>query len=190
MSRDESRPDDAVDLRSLYADRSPPDTLEERVVRSLASQGLLRARAQGRRRLGAARAVLGVAAGVLLFAAGWGLGRGAAAPELDPTGPGFMLLLWEGPAYAPAQDGDAVAAAYAAWATSVAERGVPISGDELGGERTLLAPAGIEPDSPRELTLGGYFLVGGTAESVTSLARDHPHLANGGWVEVVPLAGR
>jgi hypothetical protein len=144
------------------------------------------------------------AAALVVFAAGWWVGAtreetqtvAPTATSVAPDATGvaaeqqFMLLLWEGRGFATGIDPAAAAAEYAAWAGSVARSGVRISGDELGTERAVVgsASAGPSADGAR---VGGYFLVEvANIEEARGLLAGHPHLANGGAIEIAPIVTR
>jgi hypothetical protein len=105
------------------------------------------------------------------------------------AGQQFMLLLWEGRGFATGIDPAAAAAEYAAWAGSVARSGVMISGGELGTERAVVGSA--SGPSAGGARLGGYFLVEvANIEQARGLLDGHPHLANGGAIEIAPIVTR
>ena len=180
---------DGPDLRSLYSDREPDPDLEARVV-----DDWRRLTRGGRAETGRGGRALRVAAAVALLAAGWGAGRLTAPPGGDGApGAAYMLLLWEGATFEPSEDPGGHAPEYVAWARTVASAGVPIDGEELGGARSWIGPGGASgtPVDAGELRLGGYFIVGvGDSTAAVELAREHPHVRHGGWVEVAPLATR
>lgn len=207
------------DLDRLHSDRDPPDALEDRVVEALRAEGALRTDGElrsegsegsirsvgskgrpGAEVVGAAgehriprRYRMGlIAAGIALFIAGSLVGRAMArttGPLAATTGQPFMLLLWEDDRFS-AGSPDAVAEEYAAWAEQVARSGSPISGDELGPSRTIGGSVGgAGPAS--DARIGGYFLVHAeNAEAADRLARDHPHVGHGGWIDVAPILQR
>lgn len=188
------------ELEGLYADRPLPPELEERVVGGLVDEGLIASPSRGRRPPRWWRtAILQTAAALVLFAGGvwaggvWAGAAGTAEPPpeggLAEPGPAFMLLLWEGEGWNPPDDPEAVAAAYASWAGSLARAGVPISGDELGLERTVIGAAAAR--ASEGAMIGGYFIVGAeSAEQARALVEGHPHLANGGAIEIAPIVER
>jgi hypothetical protein len=186
-----------LDLSDAFADRAPRVGMEDDVVRRLRAEGLL---ASGRGRGGAPARVwlLRVAASVMLFAAGWstsalvaGGGREGEATNATPAigsagGEAYMLLMWEGDDYVEETVPGERATEYAAWARSVAGRGIPVSGRELGPTVERLGPTDITVASaPTRVT--GYFVLETSAAEAAELAGSHPHRTHGGWVEVVPL---
>ena len=186
---------EAPDLGDLYRDRLPSPDLEDRVVHELMAVGALRPRPQwGRGRTAAA-----IAAGIALFLGGWGagsfaeraggMGAGGAVQPAGTVGAStssrFMLLLYEGPDFGAGVDPGSFAAAYGAWAEGVATEGIPIEGDELSYDRTVVGRPG--PDG----LVGGYFVVEASdAGRAQAIAATHPHVRNGGWIEVVPIVTR
>ena len=176
---------EGLNLDALYSDREAPTDLENRVVSDLIAEGLLE-----RRRRPWVKWPLRLAAGLVLFGAGWGLGLRQEASPVS-TGSRFMLLLWEGPDFGAGAPVGAVADEYAEWAASAGRRGISLSGNELGPERATIAPNGGGPVPPQDLTLGGYFLLEAESpEAARLLAEGHPHLRNGGWVELAPIVSR
>ena len=200
MSNDEKPNGDApLELGDLYADREPPADLEDRVVADLVAAGRLgrgvagparRPWAAGARWAERARWPSRLAAGLILFGLGWGVGsRGdAPAPEAESR---FMLLLWEGADFSVDGPPATVAAEYTSWARSLAATGMTISGDELGPDRVLLPPEGLASAPPDHLELGGYFIVGARGvDEARAVAESHPHRLRGGWIEVAPIVVR
>jgi len=182
-----------LDLEGLYADREPPASLEERVtagyVRTMRRP--LRGRVEWWRR---------VAAGVVLFGAGFASAHALSSKPTDPDaasaitataaggGRAFMLLLFERPDFGTDLPPGSLATEYAAWARSVAATGVRISGNELALERTVLPPAGGVPGEAATFRLGGYFVVEAADEAAARrIAESHPHMGHGGWIEVAEL---
>ena len=129
-SDDELTPEERDALSRLPRAAAPPPGLEQATVAALAARGLLR---PPRRRF---RAVLALAASVLVFVGGMVVGRfgttsAPAAPE--DRRPRFVLFLYEGPEYDQPPPGamDERVREYSAWAG--AER---IEGTVEGGENS------------------------------------------------------
>lgn len=185
MPRNDGDPDRPIQgLEQLYSSRPPSDALEARVLDRLRGEGWL-----GRRRQSVwPRRALALAAGVIVFAAGWMVGREAATPSA--TEGAYMLILWEGPDPGGAATGGPIASEYAEWARSLDQSGVVVDGNELGAERELVGdPRGIraggEVGAPR---IGGYFLVGAAdLAAARAIAATHPHIGYGGWIEVAEV---
>ena len=182
MHDPDDRPVDGIE--DLFADDpSPGPPLENAVVSRLRAEGLLRPP-------GARTRILRAAAAVVLFAAGWSTGRiFPGAPVADDTGTAWMLMLWEGPDFAPTNAPEAVAEEYAAWAGGVAAGGVTVDGAELAPGRVF---TGLPPDAVADTShrLGGFFRLTGQREEVLALAAAHPHVAHGGWIEVAGIVRR
>jgi len=174
-------------LEKLYAGRRAPPAVEQRILGDfVTSMG-----ASGGGRSSSRRVLLHMAAALVIFAVGWWSGASAAEEGTDPAGGSrFMLLLWEGESSAGPLDAEATAAAYGAWAGSLARSGVSIMGEELGSER---ATVGGESSVPPVGTMrvGGFFVVGAPSlEAARDLVDGHPHLANGGAIEIAPIVDR
>jgi len=199
MREDEHGSDGGVvpGLEGLYADREAPPELEGRVMEDFRSTTSAARRPRGRSGSWRARTiVLQLAAALVVFAVGWGLGAStpwALAPA-DVAGPsgsaaGYMMLLWENEAPSPSDDPADVAEAYASWARSLAESGIAVSGEELGAERVFVGD--VAPSALEESRVGGFFLVDAeTLDEARSLAEGHPHVAAGGAIEVAPVVRR
>lgn len=108
----------------------------------------------------------------------------------------YILLLHETPAaYAglsPAELG-AIIERYAAWAQSLAERGLLAGGEKLvddGGRRLLRrGDAILASDGPyaeAKDVIGGYFVIRAETDAAAeALARESPHLdRDGQWIEL------
>lgn len=191
---DDLTPEERAALRALPLEAAPPAALEERVVAALRDRGLLRRRPRPHV-LGSA-GLLRLAAEVLLFAAG--LGMGAAVFYRPPTpslptkgdasplasGPLFLLLLYAGPGNQAGDEATRVAE-YGAWAASLRKEGRLLGAERLGSERRVLGGVGGEgePAVPR-----GYFLFRASGlEEALEIARSCPHLRHGGQVSVQPI---
>ena len=153
-----------------------PAGLEDAVAASLRARGLVRS---GRRRLvalaGGATLAVAVAIAVVI---------GARAPSA-PTGPRFMLLLYEGPEFGGGHQTSHVAE-YAAWARSVRARGIDIQGEKLkAGEHVL----GQGAQKPNELLGGWFVLFAHDQVEAVEIARSCPHLAHGGMISVREIDG-
>jgi len=131
------------------------------------------------------------AAALFIFAAGWTTRGQIGPPAADPSPDGtedYMLLIWGGPDPVEEAGAAAVAAEYEAWARSLMDRGVAVSGNELARDRTMI---GDIADAEPTASLGGYFLISlAPGQDVSALIQDHPHLAYGGWIEAAPLVRR
>jgi hypothetical protein len=166
------------ELGRLPAPEVPSRRMRARLAASLATPG----RRPGRRiwRLSAAAVLL--AAG---FLAGWIGRRESGMPA--PAGDRYVLLLHDRPgaaAQSPEQS-SAVVAEYKAWARRLRREGKLVGGEKLEDGGALLARGRIEdlPGSPGRI--GGYFvIVARTRREAQEIARDCPHAARGGVVEL------
>jgi hypothetical protein len=204
-------------LDRLYSEREPPGALEARVagdfMHALAERYPAGAapsdspeprRGAMRQRLGRAGAwQLQIAAGIVVFLAGFGVAR--LLPGAEPVAPAggpdpvtventdyrrFMLLLWERPGFASGVAPGQLVAEYADWARATAGSGVPVSGHELGADRALIRPGEPVPSAaPGEGDrLSGYFVVEvPDVAAARRLAAGHPHLGYGGWIEIAEV---
>lgn len=186
----------------------PPSRLREAVVERLSARGLLRPSRPDRNRFRIAAVI------ALAFLGGTLLGRmsslDTSPPEQEATmtpsgtessGEQFLLLLYEDAGF---DTGDRTAAEvveeYAAWAGSLAERGLLVAGEQLGPEGLVVEPGDPRAGEPRAGeavaadeaplrgpggVLGGYFVVrAGDYEEARALAADSPHLRYGGRIVV------
>ena len=185
MSHDTNDP-----LHVLEREAVPPPRLKGRITRALRDRGLLRSTRPVWRPLGLT--VAAMAAALLLFATGLGIGRRSAMPAAD-TRPSYMLLLYEGRAFQlDRSKPGAIAqyeAEYNAWAAGLEARGVGVQGRALALTSHLLhdTPQGVRVESGDAVSaqgmIDGFFIIRVTddAEAV-AIARTHPHLRHGGWI--------
>lgn len=179
------RPDEDP-IGQLPREVTPPRALRERVIGDLRARGLLRDARSARFRGG-----LAAAAAVVLFLGGALLGR-STAPDAAPPAPGggagarFVLLLYEGPAYARADREEDRVAEYAAWARAQGAR--VTAGEKLGEEERMLGtPSGAGMAAPDKLA--GFFIIAAAGwDEAMAIARDCPHLRYGGRVAVREIA--
>ena len=188
MSHDTNDP-----LHVLEREAVPPRGLKGRITQSLRDRGLLRSTRPVWRRMG--RTVGAIAAAILLFATGVGIGRRSVTPARD-TRPSYMLLLYEGRDFDldRSRPGDLAAheAEYDAWARGLKARGVGVQGRALALTAHVLhnTPQGVQVESGdvgRD-AIDGFFIirVSDEAEAV-AIARTHPHLRHGGWIALRPI---
>jgi hypothetical protein len=163
----------------------PPARLQERVVESLRARALLRA----------PRSVLAprwawpvaIAAGLLLFAGGWAVGR-RTAPE-PGAGPAaglrhYTLLLYEGPRFNVGGTPEAaLVREYTAWAHGLAGKGRLVAGEKLGTNEWTLGDQSETSSGPT-----GFFVIAAIGDDeALAIARTCPHLRYGGTVSVRPI---
>ncbi len=168
-----------------YDDVEPPANLEDRVVDTLRARGLLHDPAGAPRRRLAPRWAwaVAIAAGLLLFVAGFALGRrpsGSPAAGLSQ----YTLLLYEGPQFNAAGTSEpALVQEYSAWAGELAGRGRLVAGEKLGAQAWMLGDAAPETAGPT-----GFFVIAARDQNeALAIARTCPHLRHGGIVSVRPI---
>src|SRR5262245_24147850 len=183
---DELTPEEVNQLKRLGDGIAPSQGLEDRVVAKMRSQGLIRDRANRWRLLAA------TAAGVILFIAGFGVGRGWKPAASGDSRPEFVLLLYEDSNYQtadPAQLPGRVSE-YSQWARSLGS-GNYIGGEKLGDLESTVSKNGIVgPASPTEKSgsVAGYFLIRAADETeAAKIAATCPHVSYGGVVSVRQL---
>ena len=190
MSHDTDDP-----LHVLEREAVPPTHLKGRITQSLRDRGLLRSTTPAGRKLG--RTVGAMAAAILLFATGVGIGRRSALPARD-TRPSYMLLLYEGRDFQLDRSRPGAIATYEAeydaWAASLQARGVGVQGRALALTAHLLrdTPQGVRVESGDAVSaqglIDGFFIIRVTDEAeAVAIARTHPHLRHGGWIALRPI---
>ena len=138
-----------------------------------------------------------MAAAILLFATGVGIGRRSATPARD-TRPSYMLLLYEGRDFQLDRSRPEAIAAYEteydAWAAGLQARGLGVQGRALALTAHVLhdTPQGVRVDSGDAVSaqgvIDGFFIVRVTDEAeAVAIARTHPHLRHGGWIALRPI---
>lgn len=195
-ARDVSR--DSTDapggLRSVLASQEPPPGLENRVVASLSSRGLLESGGRSSR-WHAWRAMGLLAAAVALFVAGGMAERARTAdPAPQDVAALFAILLYDGPRTATPEAEAALVAEYGAWARELAASGRLVTGEKLGDDAIELRPESGGSARARSgpgtdvLPLQGFFVVGASSlDEARALAATIPHLSHGGRVVVRPI---
>jgi hypothetical protein len=170
-------------LRDLDRDIAPPDLLKHRVIGTLRERGVLR---KTRRPLW--RPLGAIAAALVLFAAGVGVGRRSPALVADRT-PSYALLLYEGRDFDQHTPVPTYVAEYSAWAGSLRERGVLVSGRALDPSSRLMRDSlGVVTMEGRDVTtdegtMAGFFIVHASSEAeAEAIARTCPHLKHGGRI--------
>jgi len=183
-------PDLELALRSLPREQRPPAPIEEHIVQTLRSEGLLRPASPALRpwlRLAASIALL-----ALGFASGvWWVGDRPGSSEGTPR---FLFLLHEppGPFEPPTPEQQrAVVDEYKAWAAAGRQSGFLLDGVKLKDDGKVLPEPGagslsigIGPSSG-EPFIGGYFVVQASGyDEALRLAQGCPHLRHGGTIEI------
>jgi hypothetical protein len=163
----------------------PPPEVEERIVRELASRGLIRPR-----RRAVPAAWIGVAAGLALLAAGFLIGRGSAPKPAEPPAPRYALFLLRGSEEGapPAAEEAGRVEEYRDWARGLARGGRYVTGERLD-DRSAHLGSGPSPALPAEEEVRGFFIVSASDfEDALAVARGCPHLRHGGRILVRPIA--
>ena len=200
-------------LGALGTPGEPPPGLEDRVVDTLQRRGLLR---KGRAKRWA-RAALALAASLILFSGGFAVGfrlsphsgsnvsknSGEASENLvEAPKNRYVLFLYGGDdpgsrAHVGRQNGrpseeQARISEYSAWARSLRESGVLISGEKLNDAEEILGSpiqtAGGAAPSFGPSALGGYFIIAASdAAQARAIASTCPHLRHKGLIVIRPI---
>ncbi|MGH7537522.1 MAG: YciI family protein [Gemmatimonadales bacterium] len=186
---DASSPDPLADLDRHASPSTPPPLLKARVMTSLRERGLIRA-AAGRTWRWAVPASL--VAAVVVFAAGFQVGRRSAPPERAVTlTPQFVLFLYEDAGFHLGRDPRESVAEYGAWGRRIRRQGRYLDGQKLfDSTRQLAAVDGEIRVASSELPgpagrLGGYFIIGARDyDEAVAVAKTHPHLKYGGRIVI------
>lgn len=153
------------------------DALEEKVIRALKAESLIRDRAG---RWSAPGARIGAVAAILLIGAIL-VTVLTLYPRPSDGGETYMLALYDGPGLKAAPNGGSYAAEYGRWARAHGDGAAAvIGGEELGPPAAILGPAGAGDPA-----LAGFFLVRAPSQSeAVALARTSPHIRHGGTIVV------
>jgi len=188
-------------LTALPREKSPPPSLEERIVSALKNEGLIRSPKQNSRWL-SRRLIYGMAASLVVCFLGLGIGvwwRGGFSrlPASTTTAANqkseFMLVLNSLPnQYADDSPEEAqLIAEYRSWANRIGEKGLLVGGEKLESDvrRLKIVNGQMQVNTidavANENGLAGYFLIRATDyEQAIEIARGCPHLQHGGTVEV------
>ncbi len=167
-----------LDTTSLAKSVSPPHDLEDRVVAALRGRRLIYERPFMRWWIAAVAAII-------LFAAGFFLGRQPGDPKFT-----FVLLLHEGQGWreaaSPSEEAQRVTE-YKAWAGRLRASGLRIDGTELGGQVNTLPENASAAASDK---VGGFFAIhADNLEDAKAIARTCPHLSHGGQIEIRKIEG-
>ncbi len=156
----------------------PAPRLEERVVGSLREAGLV----QPRRRF---TTTLGVAAALVVFMGGFGLGRVTIAGSPAPPGSRYLLLLYGASSATPEVEATRVAE-YGTWARELTAAGQLVGAEKLADTSITLGAAGASPATAEQPS--GFFLIRASSlEEAQSTAARCPHIRHGGTVLVRPI---
>jgi hypothetical protein len=176
----DNTPDPLPDVHSLPRQVDPPAHAEARIVAALRHENLLASP-----RLGRSGPWLALAAGLLLFLAGWVLGNRSAQSLPQPSGPSFALLLYGDVSTPDGVNDPALVDEYRRWALSLREAGRVVSGERLDDDVRIVqtSSTGGPPERVR-----GFFLISATSlDEAEAVARTCPHYRRGGSVVVRPI---
>jgi len=188
-ANDQLNPEGHEKFRELSRGPQPPAWLEQRVVDSLRSHGLLASRA--RRHLLWAWAVASVTACVFCFGAGVLVRSRVVAIPPKPTGNRYVLLLTHSSsvvASGAAQE-SALVQEYSAWAQRQRIGGRLIAGEKLNDSSLELSGSqGLQEVHTQDTSLGGYFVIAAPSlDAAIAIARTCPHLKHGGTIVIRPI---
>jgi hypothetical protein len=186
---DQLNPEGHEELRGLSRGPEPPAWIEQRVVDSLRSRGLLESRARGHFRW--VWAVASVTACVFCFVGGVLFrSRGVAIPP-KPTGNRYVLFLTHSSNVATSGTAQEIALVqeYSAWAQRQRIGGRLIAGEKLNdASLELSGSSGLEEVHTQDTSLGGYFVIAApNLDAAMAIARTCPHLKHGGTIVIRPI---
>ena len=192
MTRDAERelnPEAHEELRRLSRGPEPPGSLEQRVVDSLRSRGLLAPHA--RKHFGWAWAFTSVSACVFCFVAGVLFWSRSVAIPAEPTGTRYVLFLTHSSSVATSGTAEEIALVqeYSAWAQRQRIGGHLIAGERLNDASLELAGSqGLQEVHTQDTSLGGYFVIAApNLAAAVAIARTCPHLEHGGTIVIRPI---
>jgi hypothetical protein len=172
-------------LAEARRDRTPPPELEAATVAALRSRGLFDGRRSGRPR----RTLLQAAAIAAAVLVGVWIGE-TRTSRPAPTGPRFLLLLYEDATFQTTDGAGNVAreAEYTAWIRKLAKAGHGLDGEKLdwgGAELQANRPASTLKASQTSDQAHGYFIIAAAdAQAALAIAETCPHLKYGGRIEM------
>jgi hypothetical protein len=174
------------ELRSLNRGPEPPGWLEQRVVDSLRSGGLLASHA--RQHFAWAWAVAFATACVLCFGAGMLVRSGGVAIPPESTGNRYVLFLTHSSSVASSGPAAEIALVqeYSAWARRQQVGGHLIAGEKLNDASLELSGSyGLHEVHTQDTNLGGYFVIAAPdLDAALAIARTCPHLKHGGTIVI------
>jgi hypothetical protein len=181
-------------LDELAREAPPPPAVEKRILAALAGRGLLRAQRE-RTRSRAWLPATAAAAALVLFAAGFALGRGSGViREAAPGSPRFALFLLRGEERLPQRPEEEAGRVeeYRAWAQGLAGAGRFVTGEKLEDRAERVASSrstAAEETAVSADEIRGFFIVSATdLADALAVARGCPHLRYGGRILVRPIA--
>lgn len=188
-ANDELKPALHEDLLVLNRGPEPPRWLEQEVVDSLRSRGLLAPRT--RQRFGWAWAVASVTACLFCFVAGMLFRSRTIAIPPEPSGSKYVLFLTHSSNVATSGTAEEIALVqeYSAWAQRQRVGGHLIAGERLNdASLELSGPLGLRELRAEDTSLGGYFVIAvPNLDAAVAIARTCPHLKHGGTVVTRPI---
>jgi hypothetical protein len=158
----------------------PSAMLKARVMSSLREEGLI-----ARPDAWLWRTVAAVAAAVVVFVAGYSLGRREPAAPVATSR--FVLLLYEDSAFNYPGSAAQAVAEYSAWARRLEERGHLEFADQLGNASESL-PASSSAGQMAAQISGMFVIRAATLDEAKKLAAESPHLRYGGTIAVRNIA--
>jgi hypothetical protein len=188
-ANDEFNPEGHDELRGLSRSPEPPQWLEQRVVDSLRSDGLLASRA--RKHFGWAWTVASVTACVLCFGAGMLFRTRSVTIPREATGNRYVLFLTHSSVVASSGSAADIALVqeYSAWAQRQRVGGHLIAGEKLNDASLELSGSqGLQEVHTQDTSLGGYFVIAAPSlDTAIAIARTCPHLKGGGTIVIRPI---
>jgi hypothetical protein len=164
-------------VRSLPRGIEPPPGAEAHIIAALRRDGLLSPSRRSR-----SRPLLALAAGMLLFIAGWALGNLGTQPSTRSDPVGFALLLYGDVSTVDGAEEAALVDEYRRWAMGLRRAGREVSGERLGDAMRIVQTAapGMTPERVR-----GFFLISAASlDEAEAIARTCPHARRGGVIVV------
>ena len=170
-------PEERAAFERLSREAQPPPDLEDRVAAALHRQGALRSGVTPVW----ARALVRVAAALVILAAGVMLGRATARMADPPGGESYLLLLY-GDARQSGKSEQALFAEYGAWADGLRRNRQLIVAERLTPVARVLGNASAAASGPV-----GFFLIRAESfEAAAVTAAECPHVKYGGTIVVRP----
>ena len=170
-------------LAALAGDEPTNPGAERRIVEALRRTGSL----DPRRKFGRlSRALLPIAASVILLLGGMWLGRTSSSVTDSPR---FALFLLEDSTFQGTRSvgHDSLVAEYSAWAGALAQQGKLVLGEELGNQAWPLGASGGNGRAMAQAITGLFVLIATGEAEALAIARSCPHLRYGGGIVVRPI---
>lgn len=185
-ARDELTAAETAALASLRTEVPPDEGLERKVVKALATRGLVRTGAGARGVWPKRLTMLAAAAALLAIGVAIGVRTSGSRPSVAGL-PRYVLFL-EGPdSLSPEEESHRVAE-YKSWARRVAGEGHLVSGEKLRPEVLHVGNAPGSAANGGELVRGYFVIAARDNREALEIASGCPHLRHGGWIVVRPIA--